>query len=149
MYTSFHAATGGAIAYATGDPVIGSLGAFLSHFLFDYIGEAGYGSLKRTIAIEIPLWIVLGLSAYMLDGGGLFLLGAFMGNLPDFIDKPRRIIFGKKEWFSCHNGSGLFSCGSWKFGYPVFIPLTKQETLWANVASVAAIFIASLISYFL
>lgn len=131
------------------DPVSGAIGAFLSHFLVDYIGEYGYGSNKRTAAFEIPLLVVYAISALLFQEFWLLMLGMIMSNLPDIIDKPRRIIFGKKEWFSCHNGVGLFRYKNFKLGYPVLVKLDDQETEVINITSVIAFFLLSLLSYLL
>lgn len=149
MYTSFHSVVGGTIMLVAPDPVSGAIGAFLSHFLMDYIGEAGYGSEERTAAFEIPLLMVYAISALLLDSFWLLMLAMVMSNLPDIIDKPRRIIFGKPEWFSCHNGKGLFSIGNFKLGYPILVRLDREQTEVINVSSIIAFFLVSLLSYFL
>lgn len=127
------------------NPIVGAVGAFLSHFLFDYIGEAGYGSNKRTAAFEIPLLVAFAISALTWGNFWLVMIGGFLANLPDVIDKPRRIIFGKPEWFSCHNGVGLFQYKGIKLGYPVQIRLTKRQTEIINIASITIFLIASLV----
>ena len=62
-------------------------------------------------------------------------LGAvwILSNLPDLIDKPLRWFFGLPEWFSCHNGKGLFQWRGRKLGYPVKAKLSRDATLAANV----------------
>ena len=123
--------------------------AFVSHFLVDYIGESGIGSTKRSATIEGALLIAYFLGAYL---GGVFVLGLIgwvMGNLPDLIDKPNRWFRGKKEWFSCHNGDGLFKfkLGTkyYKLGYPVQYRITKQQTLAFNITSTVVWFLICLL----
>lgn len=147
MYTSFHSVVGGTIMLTAPDPVSGSLAAFLSHFIIDYIGEASYGSKERTVIFEISLLIMYTISAFFFNSFLLLMLGMVMSNLPDIIDKPRRIIFGNAEWFSCHNGKGLLSVGNFKLGYPILIKLNKKQTEVINMTSIIVFFLVSLLSY--
>ena len=129
MYSSFHGAIGGAIMVAMPNP-LGAAVAFVSHFAVDYIGESSMG--KRWMVIEGLLFIAYLLAAYC---GGVFtlgLIGWLMANLPDLIDKPNRLFRGKQEWFSCHNGKGLFQYKGNKLGYPVIWRISKKHTLFAN-----------------
>lgn len=132
MYTSFHSVIGGTIMLVSPDPVVGAGLAFISHFLVDYIGESSIGDTKRSSIIEGTLLISYLLGAYL--GGVIWLgiIGWVMGNLPDLIDKPNRWFRGKKEWFSCHNGEGLFQYKGWKLGYPVMLKISKEDTLLYN-----------------
>ena len=145
MYTSFHNVIGGAIMIVSPNPVAGAIGAFVSHFVFDYIGEAGYGSNKRTAVFEIPMLIVFALSAFLFDNFWLIMIGGFLANLPDVIDKPRKIFLGKESWFSCHNGEGLFKYKSFKLGYPILVKLNVKQTELINILSIAVFFVASLL----
>lgn len=145
MYTSFHNVIGGSIMLVSPNPVVGAIGAFVSHFVFDYIGEAGYGSNKRTAVFEIPMLMVFALSAFLFDNFWLIMIGGFLANLPDVIDKPRKIFFGKESWFSCHNGEGLFRYKNFKLGYPIFVRLNVKQTELINILSIAVFFIASLL----
>jgi hypothetical protein len=131
MYSSFHGAIGGAIMIAMPNP-LGAVVAFASHFVVDYIGESSIGNTNRSVIIEGLLFAAYLLGAYW---GGVFLLGAIgwvMANLPDLIDKPNRWFRGKKEWFSCHNGVGLFQYKGFKLGYPVKLKISKEQTLICN-----------------
>lgn len=131
MYSSFHGAVGGAIMIAMPNP-LGAAVAFASHFVVDYIGESSIGNTKRWAVIEGSLFIAYLLAAYF---GGVFTLGIVgwvMANLPDLIDKPNRLFRGKKEWFSCHNGVGLFQYKGFKLGFPVKISVSKENTLVLN-----------------
>ena len=145
MYTSFHNVIGGTIMLASPCPFLGAVGAFVSHFIFDYIGEAGYGSNKRTAVFEIPMLLVFSLSALFFGNFWLVMIGGFLANLPDVIDKPRKIFFGKESWFSCHNGAGLFQYKGFKLGYPVQVQLSRRETEIINIASITIFLIASLV----
>ena len=111
---------------------LGAAVAFASHFVVDYIGESSIGNTKRWATIEGSLFIAYLLAAYF---GGVFTLGIvgwLMANLPDLIDKPNRLFRGKKEWFSCHNGVGLFQYKGVKLGFPVKISVSKENTLVFN-----------------
>ena len=111
---------------------LGAAVAFVSHFVVDYIGESSIGNTKRWATIEGSLFIAYLLAAYF---GGVFTLGIVgwvMANLPDLIDKPNRLFRGKKEWFSCHNGVGLFQYKGVKLGFPVKISVSKENTLVLN-----------------
>lgn len=111
---------------------------FLMHFPMDYIGERDYRGLGQTALFEFGL-----LGTYL---AGAFLSGYFnpwwlvaawvVGNLPDAIDKFILVPLGKKQWFSCHNGPGLFSFGSFKLGYPAIFQLTYFQTVVFNVSSI-------------
>lgn len=131
MYSSFHGAIGGAIMIAMPNP-LGAVVAFASHFVVDYIGESSIGNTKRSAIIEGLLFAAYLFAAYW---GGVLLLGIVgwvMANLPDLIDKPNRLFRGKKEWFSCHNGVGLFQYKGFKLGYPVKVNISKENTLVLN-----------------
>ena len=145
MYTSFHNVIGGTIMLTSPCPFLGAVGAFVSHFVFDYIGEAGYGSNKRTAAFEIPMLLVFSLSALLFGDFWLIMIGGFLANLPDVIDKPRKIFLGKESWFSCHNGEGSFRYKDFKLGYPVQIKLNKKQTEVINISSIIIFLIASLV----
>jgi hypothetical protein len=134
MWSSTHGAIGGAIVLVTPDPVMGLGLAFLSHFVMDYLGETSYKSLKEAAIVEANLLLVY-ICASTLGDFWLLMGGWVMANLPDLIDKPLRIIWGKREWFSCHNGKGLFQAFGYKLGYPVALPLTYWGTMLWNIAS--------------
>ena len=133
MWSSFHGAVGATIAISSPDPVLGLGAAFVSHFVADYIGETGYKSNKQAALYEGSLLLLFALGAYLSGEFWLAVAGWIFANLPDLIDKPRRILFGKKEWFSCHNGVGLFQYKGKKLGYPVQIRLTRTQTIALNV----------------
>lgn len=148
MYSSFHAAVGGAIMIASPNPLGAGL-AFVSHFLVDYIGESSIGDTKRSSMIEGALLIAYFLGAYLGDVLLLGLIGWVMGNLPDLIDKPNQWLRGKKQWFSCHDGDGLFKfkLGTkyYKLGYPVQWRITKEDTILYNcLATIAWLLICML-----
>lgn len=132
MYSSVHGVTGAIIMIAAPNPIIGAGAAFISHFLWDYVGESSIGDTKKSATIEGALLLAFLIGAYAADVLLLATLGWVFGNLPDLIDKPRRIIFGKKEWFSCHNGAGLFQYKGRKLGYPVLVRITSEQTLLYN-----------------
>ena len=133
MWSSAHAAVGGALMIAIPDPVVGGLLAFGSHFVLDYIGETGYNSDKEALAIETSMIVVYAMAAMTTDIPWLLAWAWIASNLPDLIDKPMKIFFGKESWFSCHNGKGLLSINNWKFGYPVVFRLTKTQTILSNI----------------
>lgn len=135
MWSSAHASVGGIIVLATPDPVIGLGLAFLSHFFLDYIGERGYKSLKEAAFIEGSLLLVY-IGAAVASGSPWLLMGAWVAsNLPDLIDKPRRLIWGKKEWFSCHDGEGIIQGFGAKLGFPTIVTITYWQTIAINVGS--------------
>jgi len=133
MWSSSHAAVGGALMIAIPDPVVGGLLAFSSHFVLDYIGETGYNSKLEAFAVESAMIVVYAMGALMTGMPWLLAWAWIASNLPDLIDKPLDLIFGKKQWFSCHNGKGLLSINKWKFGYPVVFRLTKTQTILSNI----------------
>jgi hypothetical protein len=144
-WSSTHGAIGGAIVLITPDPVLGLGLAFVSHFVMDYIGETGYKDLKEAAFIEACL---LGIYIASATLGDFWLLmgGWVMANLPDLIDKPRRLIWKKKEWFSCHDGVGLFQWFGIKLGYPVLVRLTYWQTMLWNVGT-TVLFMLTMIFY--
>lgn len=117
------------------DPVVGGGLAFLSHFVLDYIGETGYKSKLEGFAVEVGLMAVYAMGAMATGHPWLMAWAWVASNLPDLIDKPRDLIFGKPQWFSCHNGKGFLSVNGWKFGFPVVYKLTYAQTLLINIAS--------------
>lgn len=135
MYSSAHAIAGAIIVAVSPDPITGLVGAFASHFLLDYIGEASIGNTKESALIEGALLLVFLIACLLTSSPWLYLAAWVSSNLPDLIDKPRRWIFGLPEWFSCHNGKGLFSYKGRKLGYPTVVQLTKEQTLCVNVGS--------------
>jgi hypothetical protein len=135
MYSSVHGVTGALIMAASPDPILGAGLAFISHFVWDYVGESGIGSVKKSAAIEGALLLAFIIGAFFTEAPWLYLLGWAMGNLPDLIDKPLAMLLGRKQWFSCHNGKGLFQWKGKKLGYPVKIPITVEQTLLFNLFS--------------
>ena len=135
MYSSVHGVSGAIIMTACPDPVIGAGLAFISHFLWDYVGESSIGNTRKSATIEGALLLAFLISLIYVGSPLLAFLGWVLGNLPDIIDKPLRWIYGHPEWFSCHNGKGLFQYKGRKLGYPVKISLTKEQTLWFNIGS--------------
>ena len=138
MYSSAHAILGAVVVAICPDPVIGLGLAFASHFLLDYIGESSIGTTKQSALIEGALLLVYLLGCSFTSSPWLFVGAWIAANLPDLIDKPMRWIFKRPEWFSCHNGPGLFQYKGRKLGYPVVYQLTKKETLTINIAAVFA-----------
>lgn len=69
--------------------ILGGLIAFGSHYLLDYIGEAGYKSMLQMNTIEISIFLVAMLLMYKagMEYFKLAFFGFFMGNLMDVIDK--------------------------------------------------------------
>lgn len=132
MWLSVHGPTGAAITLAIGDPVVGGLGAFISHFLWDYVGESSLKDRFTAGIIEASCFGLFLVGAMLSGSFWLASFGYIMGCLPDLIDKPRKIIWGKESWFSCHNGPGLFSYKGYKLGYPVKIKLDDLQTLLVN-----------------
>lgn len=135
MYSSFHGVVGAIIVAASPDPITGLALAFVSHFFIDYIGESSIGTLKEAAIIEGGLFLVYLLACYLTSNPWLYIAAWVASNLPDLIDKPNRIIRGKKEWFSCHNGEGFFNYKGRKLGYPTLVQLTKYQTLTINIGS--------------
>jgi len=148
MWSSSHAAVGGTIVLATPNPVVGLGLAFVSHFVLDYIGETGYKDLREAAFFEINLLTIYIVSASL--GDFWWLMGGWvMANLPDLIDKPRRLIWKKKEWFSCHNGVGLFQWFGIKLGYPVLVRLNYHQTVTLNIGSTLLFMLLMLTTYYL
>ena len=132
MWFSVHGTTGAAITLATGDYVLGGSVAFVSHFVWDYVGESGLKDKFHATIIEATAFAMFLVGAYLFGNFWLASFGYIMGCMPDLIDKPRRLIFGKKEWFSCHNGPGLFQWKGKKLGYPVLVRLDDVQTALLN-----------------
>lgn len=130
---------------ASPDPVTGAGLAFLSHFALDYIGESSIGDVRTSSIVEGSLLLTYLVASYATGAFWLCTLGWVMANLPDLIDKPRRWFLGKEEWFSCHNGKGLFQYKGKKFGYPVLFRINADITLGVNVALTLLWFSACLI----
>ena len=148
MWFSVHGTTGAAITLATGDYILGGSVAFVSHFVWDYVGESGLKDQFHATIIEATAFAMFLVGAYLFGNFWLASFGYIMGCMPDLIDKPRRLIFGKKEWFSCHNGEGLFQYKGKKLGYPVLVRLDDVQTavlnygvsiLWLGLAIVSAL----------
>ena len=142
MYSSFHAVVGGFIMAASPNPVVGASLAFASHFVVDYLGESSVGDTKTSSIIEGLLLLIYMIGAWATGAFWVYILAWAMSNLPDLIDKPRRWFLGKEEWFSCHNGKGLFQHKGFKLGYPVRVRFTKDETLALNVTATLIWFMA-------
>ena len=134
MYSSVHGTTGAAIMVIAPNP-IGAAAAFVSHFIWDYIGERSIGNTLKSSIIEGSLLLIFLIASALSGNFWLALTGWIMANLPDLIDKPMKWFFGKKSWFSCHNGPGLFQYKGCKLGWPVKYKLTKNQTLAFNIGS--------------
>jgi hypothetical protein len=132
MWFSVHGTTGAAITLATGDYILGGSVAFVSHFVWDYVGESGLKDQFHATIIEATAFAMFLVGAYLFGNFWLASFGYVMGCMPDLIDKPRRLIFGKKEWLSCHNGEGLFQYKGKKLGYPVLVRLDDVQTAVLN-----------------
>lgn len=132
MWFSVHGTTGAAITLATGDYILGGSIAFVSHFVWDYIGESGLKDKFHAASIEATCFAMFLVGAYLTGQFWLASFGYIMGCMPDLIDKPRDLIFGKKQWFSCHNGPGLFQWKGKKLGYPVKYSLDDLQTALLN-----------------
>lgn len=145
MYSSVHGVTGGLIMAVSPNPIVGGITAFISHFIWDYVGESSIGDTKKSSLIEGTL-LALYLAGAFITGEFLLLtIGWVMANLPDLIDKPNSWFRGKDSWFSCHNGKGLFSYKGKKLGYPVKIRITKEQTLIANIGFTVIWFLSCII----
>lgn len=136
MYSSVHGVTGAIIMVAAPSPIIGIPLAFVSHFLLDYIGESSIGDKKQSSTIEGSLLLAFIIASLYSNFAWLALIGWVVGNLPDLIDKPNNWFRGKKQWFSCHDGKGLFQYKGKKLGYPVMVGISREQTLIVNMASV-------------
>jgi hypothetical protein len=134
MYSSVHGTTGAAIMIIAPNP-IGAAAAFVSHFIWDYVGESSIGNTKKSSIIEGSLLLIFLIASALSGNFWLALIGWIMGNLPDLIDKPMNWFLGKKQWFSCHNGVGLFQYKGRKLGWPIKYKLTKNQTLAFNIGS--------------
>lgn len=136
MYSSVHGVVGATIMLSAPNPIVGGVGAFLSHFVLDYIGESSIGDTKKSTAIESTLLLAFTIGALCIPSSWLAFIGWGLANAPDLIDKPNRWFRGKAEWFSCHNGRGLFQYTYkgrvYKLGYPTIVKATKEQTLLLN-----------------
>jgi hypothetical protein len=146
MWSSTHGAVGGAIMMVTPDPFVGVGLAFVSHFVMDYIGETNYRDNVEAFIVELLLFVVYMAATSLHPQWWLLVFGWFFANLPDLIDKPRRLIWEKDEWFSCHNGVGLFQSFGIKLGYPVLWRLSYQNTMIWNISSTLVFVIMVLIT---
>ncbi len=141
MWTSYHAGVSGTIMVLAPQTVVGQSVAlavtFLMHFPMDYIGERDYRSLGQTALFEFGLLGIYLASAFLSNYEYPWWLVAawIVGNLPDAIDKFIMVPLGRPQWFSCHNGPGLFKIGKFKLGYPAYFQLTYFQTVVFNVAS--------------
>lgn len=148
MYPHAHGVVGAIVYTASPDPITGSILAFVSHFLLDYLGETGYGTDKFFLQLELSHLLAFGTLGFLSGHFWAFFLGWFWGNLPDLIDK-RLFYFNKpeyKSYFSCHNHPGwkigkhrigIFSFNNWKLGSPVKIKFNRDETIAIGVFSTA------------
>ena len=129
MRATTHGVVGGMIMVSSPNIIIGAAGAFLSHFLLDYLDESSQtGDKYQDSAIDFSLFFFYVMFALHSPFALLALLGWYMGNLPDIIDKPRRWFFGKEEWFSCHGGKGLFQFRGHKLGHKNIYRLNGIKT---------------------
>ena len=148
MYSHVHGVVG-AIAYtASPDPITGSIAAFVSHFLMDYLNEKNYGSDKFFLQLELSHLVAFGFLGFLSGHFWAFFLGWFWGNLPDLIDK-RLFYFHKKgqeQYFSCHNYPGwkigkhrigIFSFNDWKLGAKSIYNFTLEQTVAIGVFDTA------------
>jgi len=160
MYPTTHGHTGATIttiSVATlgiekGLP-IGLAGAFISHFLLDYLQEYNYGSLKALIKAQIYSLIVFiaCLIALYISKEYIyvvtFILGYLTGNAPDIIDKKighLKHAKPKEKRLSCHNGnSRFFRIGSFKLGYPTLIKFDKTDQMQMQFAMTVLIIIVT------
>lgn len=114
MRSATHGAVGGMIMLSSPNIIVGACGAFLSHFLIDYLEETtfkDYAFIDATLLGFFIIGAALGKVAF------LGLLGWFFALLPDLIDKPRMWILGKDSWFSCHGGDGLIKIRGYRLGH--------------------------------
>ena len=129
MRATTHGVIGGMIMMSSPNMVIGSVGAFLSHFLLDHIEESPlFKSRDKNSFVDLSLFVVYFMFCLFSYFPLLGLVGWYMGNLPDIIDKPRRWFFGKAEWFSCHGGKGLFEINGYKVGHKKIYRLNGIKT---------------------
>ncbi len=117
MRATTHGVVGGLIMISSPNIIVGAAGAFLSHFILDYLDESSQtGDRTKDSVIDISLFVIYTMTCVLSYNFVLGMIGWYMGNLPDIIDKPRRWFFGKEEWFSCHGGKGLFQFRGHKLG---------------------------------
>ena len=65
MYSHVHGVVG-TIAYtASPDPITGSIAAFVSHFLMDYLDEKNYGSDKFFLQLELSHLLAFGVLGFL------------------------------------------------------------------------------------
>ncbi len=145
MYTNTHSSTGALMIILLPEfPVIAISVAFLSHFVVDAIGEHGYSC--KAEKIETPFHIVFVVGCYLISMFNFYnhfelsirfwepqfylfwwcMLGAFLANLPDLIDKGLMITLLKKpQILACHQK-----------GWPeVFKFKTGNKTIWAGIVT--------------
>ena len=97
MHANTHGAIGIAIVTATylGTKsekktfIVGGILAFASHYVLDFIGEAGYKSVQQMLLIEFGIYLFAIIIMSFLGKKYLFftIFGHFMANLMDYIDK--------------------------------------------------------------
>lgn len=98
MIEAIHIAVGAAIAQETGNPVLGMIFAFLSHYVLDFIPHIEYPVSGKRKLKEIPIRDFLKVAADIFIGFSIVLFfaknlplalaGGFFGMLPDLITIP-------------------------------------------------------------
>jgi len=156
MYPTTHGHTGVIITTASvmtcgvlvGLP-LGLALSFVSHFLWDYVGEYAYKNWIKQQAYSVLIFILC-LGFLYTKGEYLFVVtyvfGYLAGNSPDIIDKkiwikPARPL---KKRFSCHNGDSFLSIGKWKLGIMKY-PITKTQNRIIQLIFTVAIVILTII----
>lgn len=135
MWSAVHGPVGAAIFIAAPNPAVGAVGAFVSHFLLDYIQEGSpFKNRVKDSALEFIFLGIFMAAAYRAEIFWPAMAGWVFGMLPDLIDKPLTWFFGRKSYFSCHNGLGFLRIGAWRFGYPTIVTLTGGQTAFLHVA---------------
>jgi hypothetical protein len=141
MHANTHGAIGIAIITATyvltksekKTFLIGGLLAFASHYVLDFIGEAGYKSVQEMLLIEFGVYVfALVLMGFL--GRKFFVFAVFahiLANLMDYIDKKMYLaLFLPKEYeitYFFHSRN------------QVLLPISYNETIAAAFISIAII----------
>ena len=101
MYTNAHSSIGAIILLSIPNLAIALPLAFLSHATLDLISEISYPAPIRNTKIIEGLFLLALLTLAFLTNNYLILIGAFLGNLMDIIDKSLEEM-GKKSVFFPH-----------------------------------------------
>jgi hypothetical protein len=150
MHANTHGAIGIALVTATylvtksekKTFIVGGVLAFASHYVLDFIGEAGYKSVQQMLFIEFAVYL-WGIVLMSLLGRKILILTVFahfMANLMDYIDKKMYLaLFLPKDYeitYYFHTRD------------QVLLPLSYNATLIAAVVSTLLITMCFLILKF-